>query len=94
LTLHLKADTLAIFLDDVGREALKGERMLSDPDGGNFTILDYIAPCLTGNKATGHLPLATPLLIYAELLHDSRPREMETANMVYERFVAPLIGHE
>jgi hypothetical protein len=87
MTRHLETDTLAIFLDDAGREALKGERMLPAPEGGNLTILEYFAPCITWEKAPGRLPLATPHLVYAELLQDGRPREVETAHLIYDRFL-------
>jgi hypothetical protein len=87
LTHYLETDTLTLFLDETGRDALVGERMLPDPDGGNLTILDYFAPCVTAVPAAGRLPLATPLLVYAELLNDGRPRELETAQRVYNRFI-------
>jgi hypothetical protein len=90
LTRHLETDALALFLDDAGREALMGERMLPDPEGGNVTILDYFAPCVAAVPPVGRFPLATPLLVYAELLQDGRPRERETAQLVYDRFISLL----
>jgi hypothetical protein len=85
MTQYLETDRLALFLDESGREALKGERMLPDPEGGNLTILDRFAPCVAADPAAGGIPLATPLLVYAELLNDGRPRELETAKRIYDR---------
>jgi hypothetical protein len=51
-----------------------------------------IAPCITWGKTPSRLPLATPHLVYAELLQDGRPRELETARMIYDRFLGGRAG--
>jgi hypothetical protein len=87
LTPHLEPDTLALFVDRRGRRALDGERMLPDAGGGNVILFDLFSPSVLDQGSGGENPIATPLLVYAELLFDGRPREVETAESIYERFV-------
>jgi hypothetical protein len=65
--------------------------MLPDPTGGNVSLLRHFGPTVTNPDPEGRKdhPLATQLLVYAELLHDGRPREIETARMLYDRFLRP-----
>ncbi len=86
---HLRAETLTLH---VGGEAIalwNGQPMLPDPQGGNVVLLKYFAPTVVDPELekTKDRPLATQLLTYAELLHDGRPRELETARMIYDRFL-------
>jgi hypothetical protein len=37
-------------------------------------------------------PVAHPLLVYAELIFQGREREVETARIVYDRYLSPLIS--
>jgi hypothetical protein len=36
--------------------------------------------------------MATPLLTYAELLNEGGPRELETAEMILEKYILPGAG--
>ena len=88
---HLRAETLALYVDGNALGAWKGQPMLPDPTGGNVTLFRYFGPTVKDpdpEENKGH-PLATKLLVYAELLHDGRPRELETAKMLYDRFLRP-----
>lgn len=89
LTGHLEPDAVTLHLGPNAREVLRGERMLPDPDGGNVTILERFTGCDDDpDVKPGPFSLATPLLVYAELLRDGRPRELEAAGMIHERHLA------
>ena len=67
--------------------------MLRDEAGGNVTLLRLFGGAAVADKPKGAWPLATPLLIYAELLETGGAREVETARMIYDRFIEPKIKH-
>lgn len=93
LTRHLEPDTVTIFLDDQARAKLEQEPMLRDEASGNVTLIRLFGAAAVAGKQKGLWPLATPLLIYAELLETGGAREVETARMIYERFIEPKIKH-
>ena len=93
LTRHLEPDRVTIFVDDQARAKLEQEPMLRDETGGNVTLLRLFGEAAVADKRKRAWPLATPLLIYAELLETGGAREVETARMIYERFIEPKIKH-
>lgn len=91
---HLRAETLALYVGEHALETWKREPMLPDPNGGNVTLFRHFGPTVNDpdpEETRGH-PLATKLLVYAELLHDGRTRELETAKMLYDQFLRPRIA--
>lgn len=86
---HLRAETLTLHVGEQALALWNGQPMLPDPLGGNVVLLKYFAPTVVDPEIekTKDRPLATPLLTYAELLHDGRTRELETARMIYDRFL-------
>jgi hypothetical protein len=62
---------------------------LRDDINGNVTLLEMFAPNIIGAVPQAPWPLATPFLVYAELLQDGRPREVETAKMIFEQHIEP-----
>lgn len=93
LTRYLEPDTVTLFVDEQARLKLGEEPMLRDEAGGNVTLLRLPDPTFIAERTQGPWPLATPFLIYAELLHDGGQREIETAQMIYERFIEPQVPH-
>ncbi len=90
LTRHLEPDAVAVFVDGEAEQHLKEEPMLPDRNG-NVTLLRLFAPTAIQKPKPRELPLATPLLIYAELLNEGGPRELETAEMLLEKHVLPRV---
>jgi hypothetical protein len=88
---HLRADTLTLHVGEGAFAVWKGQPMLLDPVGGNVQLLKCFAPTVIDPEVEGkrERPLATALLTYAELLRDGRPREVETAQVLYDRFLRP-----
>jgi hypothetical protein len=87
---HLEPVTVALHV--AGGLPLAGHRMLPDEKDGNLVIFDWFAPAVLGPDNTRNVPLATPLLIYAELLAEGGARELETARLIHERFLASEAG--
>jgi hypothetical protein len=88
LTGHLEPDTVTLFVDEQAEQYLKAEPMLPDRNG-NLTLLRLFAETALDKQAPREFPLVTPLLVYAELLNDGGPREVETAQMIYEKWIRP-----
>lgn len=93
LTRHLEPDTVALFVDDQAKARLDAEPMLRDDANGNVTLLKLFGPAVLTETTQRPWPLATPLLIYAELLEAGGAREVETAQMIQEGFLGPEIAH-
>lgn len=88
LTGYLRPDVLTLFVEDAGIAALKDERMLPEPVHGQVILLKQFWPAAAAIEKADDRKLATPLLVYAELLQDGRPRELETARDLYDRVMA------
>lgn len=93
LTQHLEPDTVELFVDDQAMAKLKAEPMLRDDANGNVTILHLFGAAAIMDKPRAPWPLATPILVYAELLEAGGAREVETAKMIYDRFLEPEFAH-
>lgn len=93
LTQYLEPDMVAIFVDQDAEAVIRQEPMLRDEANGNVTLLRLFGRAAIGHDQGQPWPLATPLLVYAELLEAGRPRELETAQMVYERYLEPQLAH-
>lgn len=93
LTQYLEPGAVTLFVDDEARAKLAEEPMLRDDANGNVTLLRLIGPAAMADKPQTPWPLATPLLIYAELLDAGGAREVETARMIYDQFLEPQFTH-
>ena len=93
LTRYLEPDTVTLFVDEQAQSALGEEPMLRNDTGGNVTLLRLPDPTFVVDKTQAPWPMATPFLVYAELLQDGGQREIETAQMIYERFIEPRVPH-
>lgn len=87
LTRHLEPTAATLFVDDAAEKLLREEPMLPAKNG-NVTLLRLFAPTVVFAHKP---PLATPLLVYAELLNEGGPRELETAEMILEKHVLPRL---
>ena len=93
LTHYLEPDTVELYADDAAMAGLKLEPMLRDDANGNVTILKPFGRAALAEGPPNPWPLATPLLVYAELLEAGGARDAETAKMVYEQFMEPTLAH-
>lgn len=90
---YLEPDTATLFVDDQAQAKLEGEPMLRDDAAGNVTLLRLPQAQFIATEPRGAWPIVTPLMVYAELLQDAGQREIEAAQMIYERFIAPMGTH-
>ena len=93
MTHYFEPDAIAIFVDEQARAEIEKEPLLRDDTGGNVTLLRLLDHAFLTVQPQGPWPLATPLLVYAELLQDGGQREIETAEMIYERFIETQVTH-
>lgn len=92
MTRHLQTEQVALFVDETAEKVVRGGPMLGDPRDGNVILLRLYAPSAIAPSPVGGIPTATPLLVYAELLNDGRPRELEAAALLRNQ-VLPAKAH-
>lgn len=83
-THYLEPDGIALFVDHNAQQLLRQEPLLRDDSSGNVILLNLFTSEGIHTKMAPW-PVADPLLVYAELLQDGRPREVETAKIIYEK---------
>jgi hypothetical protein len=91
LTKHLKAQDVILYVDRQKPNAMLMEHKLRKDPFGNVTLLyrfwnvDVIPP----NQDMVH-----PLLVYADLMATGDQRNLETARMIYERYIVQLVRED
>jgi hypothetical protein len=91
LTKHLKPQDVIIYVDRQKPNTILLEHKLRKDPLGNVTLLyrfwkmDVIAP----NHDMVH-----PLLVYADLIATGDQRNLETAQMIYERYIVQLVRED
>lgn len=88
LTAHLKPAMQTFYLKDELKDFAITNRLKKDPQGSveclkAFWRFDY---------PWDHGHMAPPLIIYADLLASGDPRNLETAEIIHERFLTPLFA--
>ena len=83
LTRHLKAERFLIYAQAVPPALMTAARMRLAPNGNVEMLRTFWNPDLAGPNQT----VAPPLLVYADLIATAEPRNLETAQDIYERFL-------
>lgn len=94
ITQFLTPNTITLFADQQAVKLLQEEEQMLPDRNGNVTLLDLFADTAIANFTDIATAMATPLLIYAELLDEGGPREAETAEMILEKYIMPEVGLE
>jgi hypothetical protein len=90
LTRYLKPQTVTIYIKQpVGKLLLK-HRITKDPQGE----IEILNAFWNFEFQWDYPDLVHPLLIYADLLATGDPRNIDTAEMIYERELAGLVGED
>lgn len=89
LTGYLTAETLTIYARQNPTKLITEQRLRADVNG-NVEILDaFWHPDLeTKNEQGDVVPL---LLAYADLMTTTDSRNLETARLIYDRYIAPTL---
>lgn len=89
LTHHFRGDELGLFVSEWSPELARGLRWLPSSEGP-VTVLRQFSPLVVFRSKD--LPVAHPLLVYAELVLQGRERELEAAKLLHDRYIAPLVN--
>jgi hypothetical protein len=81
LTNYLQPETLTIYTNETRAELMKNYRFIPDP-GGNIKVYNRFWAIEQKNINT-----TPPLLVYADLLNTGDKRCIETANLVYDKYL-------
>jgi hypothetical protein len=91
LTHHFRGEHLCFYAQDWPLEITRKLKWLQS-DRGTVTVLRKFSPLVALQmEAPDSQPIAHPLLVYAELIFQGRERELETAKIVYDRYLSSLV---
>ena len=90
LTRHFRGDQLAVFVSEWPSELVKRLRWLPSAHGPISVLRQFSPSVFFTQKPPLGVPVAHPLLVYAELIYQGRERESEAAKVIYDRYLASL----
>lgn len=90
LTRHFRGNQLGLFVSEWPGDITKDLKWLPSPSGPVTVFRQFSPLVLFSPKQTTEVPVAHPLLVYAELIFQGRERELETAKLISDRYLAPL----
>jgi len=90
LTHHFRGDQLAVFVSEWPAELVKRLRWLPSAHGPVSVLRQFSPHVLFTQEPPLEVPVAHPLLVYAELIYQGRERESEAAKVIYDRYLASL----
>ncbi|MBU4484561.1 hypothetical protein KKA47_03980 [bacterium] len=82
---YYQDNKITFFVDNIDKDFLQKLSIMPDPDG-TITQLYLFSDKIIGAYHKD-VPLAHPLLIYAELIYDGTDRATEAARLVYEKYL-------
>ena len=85
LTRHLKAEWLTIYTGENPLKLITELRLRADVNGDIEILEAFWDPQLIGNNGD----VVPPILAYADLMATTDGRNLETARLIYERYIAP-----
>lgn len=85
LTGHLKPTMQTFYLKNELKDFAISNRLRKDPQG----TVECLKAFWRFDYPWEHAHMAPPLIIYADLLASGDPRNLETAEIIHERFLAP-----
>jgi hypothetical protein len=92
MTHHFRGEQLSFFTQEWSLDLTRRLKWLPS-DRGPVSVLRKFSPLVAFNLETRRSePVAHPLLVYAELIFQGRERELETAKIVYDKFLSLLIS--
>lgn len=83
-TKHLKPQVVTVFAEKLPPELIMEHRISRDPAGD----IELMRPFWRFNYQDPDGPMVHPILIYADLMADANARNIETARMIREQYIA------
>jgi len=84
----LKPETVTLYTREDTSNVLKKLKAVPDPEG-DIEILDmFWQGCDVDSPSDGNGPVVPHLLVYADLVTSAAPRNVEIANLIYERYLS------
>lgn len=90
LTGYYRGDDLTLFVDAWSAEQGNALRWMPSPDGPITVLQAFSSWTVLHALIHKELPVADPLLVYAELLARGRERELQAASMIRDRYLSHL----
>lgn len=88
---HFRGEQLCFYAQDWPVEITRKLKWLPS-ERGTVTVLRKFSPLVAFNlESPASQPIAHPLLVYAELIFQGRERELETAKILYDRYLTTLV---
>jgi hypothetical protein len=88
ITGMLKPETATLYTREDTSDVLKKLKAVPDPDG-DIEILDMFWQGRdVDSPSDGDVPVVPPLLAYADLIASAAPRNVEVADLIYERYLS------
>ena len=89
---HFRGEQLSVFVQEWPTEVTRPLKWLPS-EQGRVTVLRKFSPLLAFNpESPRSQPVAHPLLVYAELIFQGRERELETAKILYDRYLTSIVA--
>lgn len=95
ITQYLKPEKTVIYADAIPARLIVENQLKTDPDGDVEILKRFWKPQNVGqttNQTNVPLDIVPPLLIYADLMATADDRNVETAKMIYEKFLHGYFG--
>jgi hypothetical protein len=92
LTGHFRGEQLSIFAKDEVIDDLTKHLQWLPSREGDITLFRLFSPAVISEQRAGvKMPVAHPLLVYAELVFQGGERELETARILYQREINEIV---
>lgn len=94
LTRHYRGNELSFFVQDWPSDLSRRLMWLPSPEGP-VTVLRQFSPLVVFDlERSSTFSVAHPLLVYSELVFQGRERELETAKILYERYLTSFVHND
>jgi len=92
LTHHYRGEQLVFYAQEWHQEITRRLKWLHT-ERGPVTVLRNFSPLIAFHlESQAAQPVAHPLLVYAELVFQGSERELETAKLLYDKYLAGLVA--
>lgn len=88
---YIRPEFFTIYTSESNEELLKKFRLVEANDG-NIKIFDFFLKENFSSYAGDNISVVHPILIYADLINTVNPRNVESAKIIYEKYINGIIS--